>query len=272
MLKVDINSGAWVAIVKELNLPLRKNVNDILKEILGCDWEEDSFSRKRIIFNQKVDILEFGESSLEDLFCEISLYKITSKFTQANSLYQLYQLTGCILVKGASYRLLPYSGDVIEKFEDIFENGNKYIPFDNILVSYVASDFKFAYLDLYRCIEKLEPLYFLKDLYSDLYKDLPSKNLTFLEFCKNIDKYIRLYRLGSHTSLLANLFQSTGITKIESEKLAGKLFNTRNIIAHLSPNQANELPQDDSDWNEYIYDILCLIKTLYDTNQNLFEI
>jgi len=263
--EVDINSGAWVAIIKELDLPLRKNVDENLKELLGNDWEEDNFPRKRIIFNQKMGSPEF---SLADLFCEISLYKITSKFTQANSLYQLYQLTGCILVKGASYRLLPYSDDVIKKFEDIFENGNKYIPFDNILVSYVASDFKFAYLDLYRCIEKLESLYFL----SDLYRKLSLQNTSLLDFCKNIDEFIGLHRLRSHKSLLENLFLSTGKTPKESEKEAEKLYKTRNIIAHLSPNQANELPQDASGWNEYIYDILCLIKTLYNTNQNLFEI
>jgi hypothetical protein len=208
------------------------------------------------------------EFSLEDLFCKISLYKITSKFTQASSLYQLYQLTGCILVKGSSYRLLPYSEAVIKKFEDVFENGNKYIPFDNVLVSYVASDFKFAYLDLYRCIEKLESLYFL----SALYKKLSLENTSLLDFCKNIDEFIGLHRLRSQKSLLENLFLSTGKTTKESEKEAEKLSKIRNIIAHLSPNQANELPQDASGWNEYIYKILCLIKTLYDTNQNLFEI
>ena len=263
--ELDINSGAWVAIIKELDLPLKKNVDENLKELLDYEWKEDNSRRKKIIFNQKMGRPEF---SLAELFYEISLYKITSKFTQAGS---LHQLTGCILIKGASYRLLPYSDNVIKEFEDIFENGSKYIPFENILASYVASDFKFAYLDLYRCIEKLESLYFLSELYKKL--SLENTDTTLLKFCKNIDESIGLHRLDSHMNLLENLLRSIEIqTKQNPKKIAEKLFKTRNIIAHLSPNQANELHQDALYWNERISSILHLIKILYDTNQNLFEI
>ena len=248
---------------------------------------------------------------MRDLFFDISLYKIKSKFTQTG---QLHQLIGSVLVKGASYRLLPYSNTVVRQFEDIFENGNKYIPFDNILASYVASDFKFAYLDLYRCIEKLESLYFL----SDLYKKLSLKNTSLLDFCKSIDDSIGLYRLDSHTNLLKKLlgsieknnktfkdnsrkflylifltmklpvsvnrfkcikyivlysdgFYDSFIKNIIKE--SEKLNKVRNFIVHLSPNQVNEvLPQDSLGWNEYICNILYLVKILYDINQDLFEI
>ena len=306
--ETSINSGAWVAIIQELDLPLKNNFNEEAKEILGADWEiipKNGF--KKIKFDTNIG----AGSSLIDLFFDISLYKIKSKFTQTG---QLHQLIGSVLVKGASYRLLPYSNTVVRQFEDIFENGNKYIPFDNILASYVASDFKFAYLDLYRCIEKLESLYFL----SDLYKKLSLKNTSLLDFCKSIDDSIGLYRLDSHTNLLKKLlgsieknnktfkdnsrkflylifltmklpvsvnrfkcikyivlysdgFYDSFIKNIIKE--SEKLNKVRNFIVHLSPNQVNEvLPQDSLGWNEYICNILYLVKILYDINQDLFEI
>ena len=306
--ETNVNSGAWVAIIQELDLPLKNNFNDKAQEILGAGWEiiaKNGF--KKIKFDTGIA----AGFSLRDLFFDISLYKIKSKFTQTG---QLHQLIGSVLVKGASYRLLPYSNTVVRQFEDIFENGNKYIPFDNILASYVASDFKFAYLDLYRCIEKLESLYFL----SDLYKKLSLKNTSLLDFCKSIDDSIGLYRLDSHTNLLKKLlgsieknnktfkdnsrkflylifltmklpvsvnrfkcikyivlysdgFYDSFIKNIIKE--SEKLNKVRNFIVHLSPNQVNEvLPQDSLGWNEYICNILYLVKILYDINQDLFEI
>ena len=306
--ETSINSGAWVAIIQELDLPLKNDFNDKAQEILGAGWEiiaKNGF--KKIKFDTGIA----AGFSLRDLFFDISLYKIKSKFTQTG---QLHQLIGSVLVKGASYRLLPYSNTVVRQFEDIFENGNKYIPFDNILASYVASDFKFAYLDLYRCIEKLESLYFL----SDLYKKLSLKNTSLLDFCKSIDDSIGLYRLDSHTNLLKKLlgsieknnktfkdnsrkflylifltmklpvsvnrfkcikyivlysdgFYDSFIKNIIKE--SEKLNKVRNFIVHLSPNQVNEvLPQDSLGWNEYICNILYLVKILYDINQDLFEI
>ena len=306
--ETNVNSGAWVAIIQELDLPLKNDFNDKAQEILGAGWEiiaKNGF--KKIKFDTGIA----AGFSLRDLFFDISLYKIKSKFTQTG---QLHQLIGSVLVKGASYRLLPYSNTVVRQFEDIFENGNKYIPFDNILASYVASDFKFAYLDLYRCIEKLESLYFL----SDLYKKLSLKNTSLLDFCKSIDDSIGLYRLDSHTNLLKKLlgsieknnktfkdnsrkflylifltmklpvsvnrfkcikyivlysdgFYDSFIKNIIKE--SEKLNKVRNFIVHLSPNQVNEvLPQDSLGWNEYICNILYLVKILYDINQDLFEI
>ena len=183
--ETDVNSGAWVAIVSELNLSLKENVNEQVKELLGYDWEknqEDYGDFKPIKFDQKIGNPDF---SLEELFYEISLYKITAeKFIQQD---QLHQLTGSVLVRGSGYKLLPYSPDVVEKFKDVFENGSTHIPYNNVLASYVSSDYRFSYLDLYRCIELLQPLYFFKNFHLRLGI---SKSL--VEFCEDYYGTIKL--------------------------------------------------------------------------------
>ncbi len=161
-----LNSGAWVAIVDQLELPLT-GASNILQEILESDWEINQQGFKQVQFDTVI-----GNFSLKDCFSTISLYKIISRFTQKE---ELSQITGICLSKSKSYCLLPYSTEILQGFKNTFESGNQYIPFENILASYVASDFKFAYLDLYRCIERLQSLYFFKPFYDKL--ELTDKSL-----------------------------------------------------------------------------------------------
>lgn len=156
-----INSGAWTVIIDELDLPLKKDIDiSKLKELLESEWDTNPQGFKVVNFEE-----EINDFRLKDCFTSISLYKIISRFTLKE---QLNQITGIALTENSSYCLLPYSSEVLQEFKNTFENGDKNIPFENILASYVASDFKFAYLDLYRCIEGLQPLYFLKDFYDKL--------------------------------------------------------------------------------------------------------
>lgn len=288
----QLNSGAWIAILYELDLPLKKDIDiSQLQEVLDTEWEQNNQEYKEIIFDQNNN-----RYSLKDFFPDVSLYKITLKFTQPD---ELHQILGLMLVKGTNCRLLPYSEEVIKKFEEIFDDGDKNIPFDNLLASYVASDFKFAYLDVYRCIEKLQPLYFFKEFYKTLsFKD--GKSL--LKFCD--DFYATTKLEPSLSNSLQKLLESVKrvpiksipiiiwqllIHLIEDDFMAGfifiycykypiksnaknfDLYNIRNQIVHLRPNQTNHLiPKGIIEWNELILNILNIVKELYSQNTDLF--
>jgi len=156
----NINSGVWVAIVDELDLSIKKDPDiSKLKEILESEWTIEK-RYKEVNIEEEINGV-----SLKYYFPSIALYKIINRFSHKE---ELSQITGIALTQSNGYCLLPYSPEVLQEFKNIFDNGNKYIPFENILASYVASDFKFAYLDLYRCIERLQPLYFFKPFYDKL--------------------------------------------------------------------------------------------------------
>jgi hypothetical protein len=255
-----LNPGAWVAIVDELDLPLKQDIDKIvfvLKDFLGSSWDLDNEERKKIIFDQYVN-----DYRLTDFFPDIFLYKIISKFTRPE---ELHQILGLVLVKGTNCRLLPYSEDVTKQFEEIFDNGNKNIPFDNLLASYVASDFKFAYLDIYRCIERLQPLYYFKDFY----KTLSLNDTSLLKFCE--DFYLNTKLEPSLSNSLEKLFKSINEDDNSYSIKSQHFYKIRNQIVHLRPNQTNDLiTKKDSEWNELILNILTIVKELYSQNKDLF--
>lgn len=267
--EIDANSGSWVAIISELDLPVKAEFHEQIKNILP---EIDNATNQpiKIKFDEACEGSNF---SLKDLFFEISLYKIKSKFENVE---KLHQLIGAILTKSNSYRLLPYSDRTIKMFEEVFECDNEYIPFDSILASYVASDFKFAYLDLYRCIESLESVYSLYELYQKLSF---SENTTLLKFCETIYGTKAFHRLGSHIDFLAKLIKAIDSNSYENFKNKNiikkpeQIYEIRNMIAHLNPTKTkNQLPEDISAWDDYIFYVLWLVKILYDSNQNLFKV
>ncbi|WP_242027409.1 hypothetical protein [Sphaerospermopsis sp. FACHB-1094] len=257
----NINAGAWVGIVDELELPLIGDT-DILQEILESDWEINPRGFKQVQFDTVV-----GNYSLKDCFSNISLYKIIGRFTQKE---ELNQITGISLTESRNYCLLPYSPEVLQEFKNTFENGSKYIPFENILASYVASDFKFAYLDLYRCIEGLQPLYFLKDFYDKL--ALNNKSIQ--------DFYIDFYETTKLEPKLEDSFKKLLDSININYKYADKqnyspdkyLYRLRNQIVHLRPQQTNDLiPKSIDCWNLLMLDMLTIIQNLYVANKNLLS-
>ena len=251
----DINSGCWAAIISDLDLSLKKNIDTSrLEEVFGCGWETNDKGFKAIKFDESVDGFKF-----KDFFPDITLYKIISRFTQKE---ELSQIIGSILVTGDAYRLLPYTQSVIQKFKCIFDDGSKNIPFDNLLASYVASEFKFAYLDLYRCMERLQPLYFL----SGFYKKLSLNNKSLLEFCEEFYDTTKLS--PSLEKSLEELLKSLLPVGINANK---DLYKIRNQIVHLRPNQSNDLiPHGIQEWNELILNMLIIVKELYHIHQDLF--
>lgn len=255
----NINAGAWVAIIDELELPLIGDT-DILQEILESDWEINPQGFKQVQFDTVV-----SHYSLKDCFPHISLYKIIDRFTQKE---ELNQITGIVLTESRNYCLLPYSSQVLQEFKNTFEKGSKYIPFENILASYVASDFKFAYLDLYRCIEGLQPLYFLKDFYVKLALNNKSIQDFYIDFYETTKLEPKL------EDSLKKLLESIDINYQYADKQNYNpdkyLYRLRNQIVHLRPQQTNDLiPKSIDEWNLLILDILQIIQKLYKSNQNL---
>ena len=256
----DINSGCWACIISDLDISLKKNIDiSRLEEVFGFAWNTNSRGFKEIRFDESVDGSVDG-FKFKDFFPDITLYKIIAKFTQKE---ELSQIIGSILVNGDTYRLLPYTQNVIQKFKDIFDNGSKNIPFENLLASYVASEFKFAYLDLYRCMERLQPLYF----FSGFYKQLSLNNKSLLEFC---EEFYNTTKLNPSLENSLEILLDSLPTKINTNK---NLYKIRNQIVHLRPNQSNDLiPSGIQEWNELILNVLTIIQELYLTHQDLFEV
>jgi len=258
-----INSGAWTVIIDELDLPLKKDIDiSKLEELLESEWDTNLQGFKVVNFEEEINGFR-----LKDCFTSIFLYKIISRFTRKE---ELNQITGIALIDNSSYCLLPYSPEVLQEFKNTFENGNQYIPFENILASYVASNFKFAYLDLYRCIEALQPLFFLKAFYDQLALAVTGKSLQsfYSDFYETTKLEPKLE--DSLNKLLGSISINYVYAKKDNINSGSYLYKLRNQIVHLRPNQKNDLlPKSIDDWNLLIFDMLTIVQELYKSNQDL---
>ena len=218
--------------------------------------------------------LDNSDFSLQDIFPNIDIYKIDrfnqqSKFRNTSS---LSRLTGLLLVESKKYYLLPYSQDVLARFKDLFENDQLKLLFENVLVSYAASDYKFCYLDLYRCIERVQPLLFFQDFYTELKSSSSGFNKTLEEFCMDFyDKTKLQPKLDISLERLVQPIMNNFTPKYR-KITSGNLYNLRNQIVHLRPGQTNSLiPDNDDDWNKLIEDMLQIIKEIYIQHDELID-
>ena len=271
----ELNAGAWIAIIDELDLPIIDHNASCLEELLGSDLQVNESGYQQISYDFRLDNSGF---SLQDVFPSIDIYKIDgsnqqSKFFNTSS---LSRLTGLLLVESKKYYLLPYSQDVLARFKDLFENDQLKLLFENVLVSYAASDYKFCYLDLYRCIERVQPLLFFQDFYTELKSSSSGFNKTLEEFC--IDFYDKTKLQPKLDSSLERLVQPimNNFTPKYRKITSADLYNLRNQIVHLRPGQTNRqanslIPDNDDDWNKLIEDMLQIIKEIYIQHDKLID-
>lgn len=123
-------------------------------------------------------------------------------------------------------------------------------------------------MDLYRCIEGLQPLYFLKDFYDKLALNNKSVQDFYIDFYETTKLEPKL------EDSLKKLLESININYKYADKQNYSpslyLYKLRNQIVHLRPKQTNDLiPKSIADWNLLILDMLIIVQELYKTNQNL---
>ena len=51
--------------------------------------------------------------------------------------------------------VLPFNGTTLQRYTDVANSGNDEIPLDNVIRSLGSNYWKFCYIDMYRCIERL---------------------------------------------------------------------------------------------------------------------
>lgn len=123
-------------------------------------------------------------------------------------------------------------------------------------------------MDLYRCIERLQPLYFFKPFYDKL--GLTGKSLE--EFYNDFFENTKLE--PKFQDSLQKLMKSVTINYkyTYQQDINTYLYKLRNQIVHLRPNQKNDLlPEISDDWNLLILDMLKIVQELYKNNQDLLS-
>lgn len=170
---------------------------------------------------------------------------------------------------------LSFEEKTIHDFSILAYEGDPSLPFENILDSYMSFSWKYSFLDIYRCLEKL----FIIPKTLKLYKDI-SVDLSFLEFITKFDLSIKWK--PKEEEALASLFEvieerfltfsethnefnlvknsvSTDYSKSTNE--ATVIYFLRNHIVHF---RSTKIELKESDWNSIISFCLLFTHLIYE--------
>jgi hypothetical protein len=255
----ELNAGIFSVLIYELKLAVLKEAQASLIEdkVLNLTPQEAQ--------NQGKERKEIDFQSIIDFFPTIQFFKIDT----IKQIKELHQITGELLTTNELYYILPYQNATIEKFEQLFQANVPNLLYENILASYVASDFRFAYLDLYRCIEMLQELNF----YESLYQEYTLKGLSGISLGDFVATFKDKTNLEPKLAdalekLLAN--RPNAMPQAQGKSLHKWLYEHRNSIAHLRTGQTN-IVFSETEWNQIICEMLDLIESLYTTKIHLFS-
>lgn len=255
---VELNAGIVTALLFGLKIPLSQKANpyDIANKILYDDSENE--------------IIKYDDFSLITSFFEpFSVYRIQedSPFIEENNI-NLIRISGFYILKNSQLIALGFSRETLDKLEKIFFEGSKNIPYENLLFSLVSVSWKYSFLDIYRCIERLFSISSL-DVF---HKDLRITD-SLLKFSADVERYIgwkpkeneAVNKLveGSPEEALQLLREIKQLLDSTEEGKCGDLFyKIRNSIVHFRPaNQPINL--DDKNWDMLIRASLYIVEYWY---------
>ncbi len=170
---LELNAGIITALLFELEISVDKKV-DPYKII------EENF------YPSEDEIIRYNFSKVKYFFEPICVYKIpeNSPFLSLDNI-NITRISGFYIIKNSQLVSLKFSSNTLDEFEKLFFEGSKNIPYENLLLSLVSVSWKYSFLDIYRCIERLFPISALEDLHKKL-----NIKYSLLNFANDIESYI----------------------------------------------------------------------------------
>lgn len=255
----NIKEISYVYIVDNSISPLESATELELKEHIFIDETENN--------------LQWGQ--IAPYFPEFSLFKINDTVPDNNEDWRLYLIRICIafVCKTKEMQQLPYDSDTIAAFADIANSTDVNIPYDNILRSLLSYHWKFCFIDLYRCQERLLLLAWVEEFKNSMNSGLSLTDLH--EKMKN--RYKTEHHERENMYSLYDFLQPTILNTLTSadttEKKADFIYDLRNKIVHFQRTDQEIDSKSDEDWNMIVRFVLMTIPFLYNIfSQHITEL
>lgn len=271
----SITPGCFLSLAKRIQLPVRSGDSEFYRSILDTvDFRTDNLNPNA-----------FDVRDLYHFFDSIEIWKIPSNsvFTSQYE-FDIARISLFVLVNCDNLTTLSFNSDTKNAFKSICVDTQYTTPFDNILNAYISFDWRYCFLSIYRCIEKLFPISKLKPAY-----ERTRSNLSFFDFCKEIEDQLKwkpveadairfLFKSidmdNSQEDGRLNLIQAKrtcrerGLDQSEDNTANSKfIYMLRNNIVHYRPLHQN-IELDDEVWNSIIQFLLKVVFDLYGRYHN----
>jgi len=253
---VELNAGIVTALLFDLKISLNQKASPY--EIAN-----------KIFYESKEEIIKYDFSVIANFYEPFSVYQIQedSPFFEKDA-QDLIWLSGFYALKNSQLIALNFSPETRDQFEKIFFEGSTNIPYENLLLSLVSVSWKYSFLEIYRCIERLFSISFLENFHKSL--SIPD---SLIKFSSELEKYIgwkpkeneALNELISgspeEASKLLREVKSF-IPGREKGKCGDLIYTIRNSIVHFRP-ATQPIQLDDKHWDMLIRASLYIVEHWY---------
>lgn len=252
---VEINSAAYTAIICEFELPVRSNITTL--------FLEDKILSQKMGF-EKYDGHAFNE--IVPLFPNVFMCEVTNDYIGDRS--NLQQLVISYLTSNKKFLRLPYEKRTLDLINEISVLNSSILNYDSVIQMLLSSQFKFAFLDIYRSIELLYQLVYVNEVHTKL---ALSVNKT--QLLQVLEVELNRWRPREREAL-EKIFYGTAVTdrqylikaiqKIDATVRSHHdwIYDLRNNIVHLKA-QHTSMKLNDKQWDDIIYGIANLAKYWY---------
>lgn len=262
--EIELNAGIVSLLISENILRLDKKSNNLefYDSILFQHQEKGYMGH-----NYK-DLIVF----LEDVhFFEVPDYSIVKPEPDWTSRIACY-----IYSKNSSQVILDFDKDVTELISEISLVGSDNISYKILLNCLFSNSYKHAFLELYRLVERLFPISYLKEFHN-----VTDTKLKFLDFVSQLE-IITKWKPREDEALEKLFINSKPSTRSyfqifhnSSNNLKGQndftfFYSLRNSIVHFRANHL-ELELTSVQWNLLLTATLFLIDEQYSTNNEMLE-
>lgn len=251
LLEEKVNAGLFTAIVCEFELPIRAGITNLYLE-------------ENILSQSVVQPLYDGHDveDLKKIFPNIYIMKITASFSGDST--NIHQLISHLITQNSKYVFLPFSQKTLDKIQELITYNSTILSYESITQALFASHFKFAFLDLYRCIELLYQIIYLDETHRKL--SLTIDRTDFLIAIENDlgwrpkerASLIKIFNDTPHVHLSA-INKAVRDASPTISNYGNWLYDLRCNIVHLKSIQ-RKFELKDKNWEQIIYgtsDLLC---------------
>jgi hypothetical protein len=260
--ELDLNAGVISILLSEGLIKLDKKSNNLeFYDNILFQHQESGYKGHNF-----TDLIAY----LEDIyFFEVPEYSIVkSDWTSRVACY--------IYSKNSSQLILDFDENVTDFISELSLVGSDNISYKIVLSSLFSNTYKHAFLELYRLIERLFPISYLKEFHS-----VTDTKLKFLDFVIELetitkwrpreDEAIEKIFINSKASTrnYFKAFHSTSAS-LQSQNDYTFFYSLRNSIVHFRANHL-ELELTNKQWNLLLNATLFLIDEQYSANNEMLE-
>ena len=251
----EMNAGMFTALIAEMGVPIRDGVDPlaVINEILPQYQGAGAY-------------LGHSFALVAGFFEPVFVYEIRADSPIKPD--DLARLSCFWILENGERLVLPFSQRTRAEIKDLTAIGADTVPFDVLLNCMLSAQWTHAFLEVYRCVERLFSFQIIEGLHKDLALSIP-----LLKFAEKIETSIgwrpreedaiaRLFTLMPQPALDLMEAVRGNATASSTEKIHRWVYDLRNSVVHFRPGTP-QFPLTEAQWDDVVRATVLLIEKIY---------